>query len=152
MSHRCLRRLCQRRVFSLLETVTLVMFSPLQIGTCTKSREQKLDGDSCSLGLTFQESPESFSSSINWPPSRHPTSAPSWQPQRSETRALHNLVESSSGRVVFIKLDTPNQSDINDAVKHVKSTLQGRSMDMLINNAAILPLHARRHPGHGWPR
>src|SRR4051794_2034218 len=59
---------------------------------------------------------------------------------RSETPALHNLVESCGGRVVFIKLDVTNQSDINDAVKHVESTLQGRGLDMLINNAGILPL------------
>jgi len=59
---------------------------------------------------------------------------------RSETPALYNLVESCGDRVVFIKLDVTNQSNINDAVKYVESTLQGRGLDVLINNAGILPL------------
>jgi NAD(P)-dependent dehydrogenase (short-subunit alcohol dehydrogenase family) len=60
---------------------------------------------------------------------------------RSKTPTLHNLVESCGGRVVFIKLDVTNQSDISDAVKHVESTLQGRGLDVLINNAGILPFN-----------
>jgi NAD(P)-dependent dehydrogenase (short-subunit alcohol dehydrogenase family) len=71
---------------------------------------------------------------------------------RSETPALHNLVESCGGRVVFIKLDVTNQPDINDAVKHVESTLQGRGLDVLINNAGHPALHARQSPGHDRPR
>lgn len=42
--------------------------------------------------------------------------------------------------MVFIKLDATNQSDIDDAFKYVESTLQGRGLDVLINNAGVLPL------------
>jgi NAD(P)-dependent dehydrogenase (short-subunit alcohol dehydrogenase family) len=37
------------------------------------------------------------------------------------------------------KLDATSQSDISGTVKHIESTLQGRGLDVLTNNASILP-------------
>jgi NAD(P)-dependent dehydrogenase (short-subunit alcohol dehydrogenase family) len=59
---------------------------------------------------------------------------------RNETSSLQALVKSSSGRVVFVKLDTTNESDIAHAVKHVESVLGSRGLDVLINNAGVMPL------------
>jgi NAD(P)-dependent dehydrogenase (short-subunit alcohol dehydrogenase family) len=59
---------------------------------------------------------------------------------RNETSSLQALVKSSSGRVVFVKLDTTNESDIAHAVKHVESVLGSRGLDVLINNAGVMPI------------
>jgi NAD(P)-dependent dehydrogenase (short-subunit alcohol dehydrogenase family) len=39
-----------------------------------------------------------------------------------------------------VKLDTTNESDIAHAVKHVESVLGSRGLDVLINNAGVMPI------------
>ena len=59
---------------------------------------------------------------------------------RSETPPLQTLAKSSSGRLVFIKLDAANQSDVENAVKQVEHALGGKGLDVLINNAGVMPI------------
>jgi NAD(P)-dependent dehydrogenase (short-subunit alcohol dehydrogenase family) len=53
---------------------------------------------------------------------------------------LQNLIDSSNGRVVPIKVQITQRSSIDEAVKVVEQKLGGKGLDVLINNAGILPL------------
>lgn len=74
---------------------------------------------------------------------RSPPIIQNWQDLRisaQRTSSLQRLVESSNGRVVFVKLDATNESDINNVVKHVESVLGSNGgLDVLINNAGVMP-------------
>ncbi|KFX94413.1 hypothetical protein O988_06322 [Pseudogymnoascus sp. VKM F-3808] len=56
---------------------------------------------------------------------------------RSETPELNELVEKSSGRVVYIQIDTTDQVSVDKAVKAVEIQLTYRGLDYLINNAGV---------------
>lgn len=56
---------------------------------------------------------------------------------RSETPNLKDLVEKSSGRVVYVRMDTTNQVEVDNAVKSVKKRLGDKGLDYLINNAGV---------------
>lgn len=56
---------------------------------------------------------------------------------RSETSDLKELVEKSSGRVVYIEMDTTDQVSVDKAVKAVEIRLADRGLDYLINNAGV---------------
>lgn len=53
---------------------------------------------------------------------------------------LRQLVNSSSGRVGFVPLDVTDERSAVDAAGLVEQQLQGRGLDVLINNAGVMPL------------
>lgn len=53
---------------------------------------------------------------------------------------LRELVSKSAGRVGFVQLDVSSTQSIQEAVKSVESQLQGKGLDVLINNAGIMPI------------
>ena len=62
---------------------------------------------------------------------------------RSEPSSeLTKLIDGSSGRVVYVKLDTGNQTSVKNAAAEVARNLEveGLGLDVLINNAGIMPL------------
>ena len=60
------------------------------------------------------------------------------------TAELTRLIEGSSGRVVYVKLDTSDQTSVKNAAAEVARNLEaeGFGLDVLINNAAIMPVSA----------
>ena len=56
---------------------------------------------------------------------------------RGESPDLDELAKSSPGRVVIVKLDVTNQESINQAAAEVEAKLEGKGLDVLINNAGI---------------
>ncbi|KFZ03071.1 hypothetical protein V502_11249, partial [Pseudogymnoascus sp. VKM F-4520 (FW-2644)] len=56
---------------------------------------------------------------------------------RSETPDLKELIEKSSGRVVYIEMDTTDQASVDKAVKAVEIQLGDRGLDYLVNNAGV---------------
>jgi NAD(P)-dependent dehydrogenase (short-subunit alcohol dehydrogenase family) len=56
---------------------------------------------------------------------------------RSQTPALKELIAESSGRVVFVEMETTDQVGVDNAVKIVEKQLGGSGLDVLINNAGI---------------
>lgn len=56
---------------------------------------------------------------------------------RSQTPNLKELVEKSSGRVLYVRMDTTNQADVENAVKVVEKQLGDKGLDHLINNAGL---------------
>lgn len=53
---------------------------------------------------------------------------------------LRELINKSAGKVDFVQLDVANTQSIQEAVKSVESQLQGKGLDVLINNAGIMPM------------
>lgn len=58
---------------------------------------------------------------------------------RGDAPALRELADKSSGRVVIVTLDTSNQESIRKAAVEVETSLAGKGLDVLINNAGIMP-------------
>lgn len=59
---------------------------------------------------------------------------------RTDTSSkLRELVQGSSGRVVFVKLDAEDKTSIKDASAEVDKVLDTRGLDVLINNVGIMP-------------
>lgn len=56
---------------------------------------------------------------------------------RSQTPGLKELVEKSSGRVVFVEMDTTDQASVDKAVKVVEFQLGDKGLDYLVNNAGV---------------
>ncbi|KAL4733267.1 hypothetical protein BDV11DRAFT_200414 [Aspergillus similis] len=54
-------------------------------------------------------------------------------------RGLTGLVEKSSGRVVPVQLDPSDPESVRTAVALVDDRLQGRGLDVLINNSGVQP-------------
>lgn len=54
---------------------------------------------------------------------------------RGESTALKALIQSSAGKVQFIRMDTSKKSSIKAAVAEVDRILEGQGLDVLINNA-----------------
>lgn len=52
---------------------------------------------------------------------------------------LRELVQGSSGRIVFVKLDAEDKTSIKDASAEVEKMLGTRGLDVLINNVGIMP-------------
>lgn len=53
---------------------------------------------------------------------------------------LRELVDSSSSRVGFVPLDVTDERSATEAVELVDKQLQGRGLDVLINNAGVMPV------------
>ena len=56
---------------------------------------------------------------------------------RSQTPDLKELIEKSSGRVVYVEMDTTNQANVDEVVKTVEIQLGDSGLDYLINNAGV---------------
>jgi NAD(P)-dependent dehydrogenase (short-subunit alcohol dehydrogenase family) len=56
---------------------------------------------------------------------------------RSESPALGELVQQSSGRVAVIKFDVTDQDSIQKAAVEAVTQLGGKGLDVLINNAGV---------------
>ncbi|KAI1402867.1 NAD(P)-binding protein [Hypoxylon fuscum] len=56
---------------------------------------------------------------------------------RGDSPALEELAKNSSGRVFAIRLDTTNEASIKEAAAEVERKLEGKGLDVLINNAGI---------------
>ncbi len=57
---------------------------------------------------------------------------------RSESPVLQELIKGSAGRVVFVKLDVADENNVKGAAKEVESKLDGKGLDVLVNNAGIM--------------
>jgi NAD(P)-dependent dehydrogenase (short-subunit alcohol dehydrogenase family) len=57
---------------------------------------------------------------------------------RSESPALKALAQRSSGKVFFVQLDTTDEVSIKYAVEKVSEKLNGKGLDVLVNNAGIM--------------
>ncbi|OJI80407.1 hypothetical protein ASPTUDRAFT_178834 [Aspergillus tubingensis CBS 134.48] len=58
---------------------------------------------------------------------------------RTQTDDLKRLVAQSPGRVHHVSMDVENKNSIQPAVATVESVLLGKGLDVLINNAGIMP-------------
>ncbi|RFU27769.1 hypothetical protein B7463_g8583, partial [Scytalidium lignicola] len=56
---------------------------------------------------------------------------------RGDAFNLEELAKQSSRRVIVVKLDVTNQASISQAAADVKANLEGKGLDILINNAGI---------------
>lgn len=54
---------------------------------------------------------------------------------RSESAELKEVIASSSGRAIFVKLETTVEESVKEAISQVKNALGGNGLDVLINNA-----------------
>ena len=52
---------------------------------------------------------------------------------------LRDLVDNSSGRVRFVPMDVTDSQSVQEAVRRVEERLQGRGVDVLVNNAGVFP-------------
>ncbi|KAL1638693.1 hypothetical protein SLS58_008725 [Diplodia intermedia] len=59
---------------------------------------------------------------------------------RSETAALQQLIAKSDGRVEYVQLDVTSQESAKKAADQVAQSLNGKGLDVLINNAGVLNL------------
>lgn len=56
---------------------------------------------------------------------------------RGDAPALKELVQKSPNRVVFVELDVTSEKSIEKAADEVEKNLDGKGLDVLINNAAV---------------
>ncbi|OBT60745.1 hypothetical protein VE03_10876 [Pseudogymnoascus sp. 23342-1-I1] len=56
---------------------------------------------------------------------------------RGDSLGLDELAKSSSDRVIIVKLDVTNQESIKQAAAKVETKLEGKGLDVLINNAGV---------------
>ena len=57
----------------------------------------------------------------------------------SLTKALQYLIDNSNGRLVHIPLAVTDKSSIDTAVTLVDEKLAGKGLDVVVNNAGIMP-------------
>lgn len=56
---------------------------------------------------------------------------------RGDSPELEQSVKDSAGRVVAVKLDVTNEASIKQAATEVEAKLEGKGLDVLINNAGV---------------
>ncbi|KAL8765506.1 MAG: hypothetical protein Q9209_007440 [Squamulea sp. 1 TL-2023] len=56
---------------------------------------------------------------------------------RGDAPALEELANKSPGRVLFVQLDVTDEASIKQAAAKVEANLEGRGLDVLINNAGV---------------
>ncbi|OTA87483.1 hypothetical protein M434DRAFT_81240 [Hypoxylon sp. CO27-5] len=56
---------------------------------------------------------------------------------RGDSPELDQLAKKSPGRVFFVKLDVTNEASIKKAAAEVDAKLQGKGLDVLVNNAGV---------------
>jgi NAD(P)-dependent dehydrogenase (short-subunit alcohol dehydrogenase family) len=59
---------------------------------------------------------------------------------RTKTDALTELVSSSGGRVEAVPMDVTDEESIKQAASQVEKSLAGKGLDVLVNNAGVLPI------------
>jgi NAD(P)-dependent dehydrogenase (short-subunit alcohol dehydrogenase family) len=89
----------------------------------------------CSRGLGLAMT----SHLLSIPPSSPTSPSTIFATARSESAALKEVIAKSSGQAVFIPLETTNEASIKNAVSEVEKVLAGKGLDVLINNAGIMP-------------
>jgi NAD(P)-dependent dehydrogenase (short-subunit alcohol dehydrogenase family) len=89
----------------------------------------------CSRGLGLAMT----SHLLSIPPSSPTSPSTIFATARSESPALTEVIAKSSGRAVFIPLETTNEASIKNAVVEAEKVLAGKGLDVLINNAGIMP-------------
>ncbi|GME46065.1 short chain oxidoreductase [Neofusicoccum parvum] len=57
---------------------------------------------------------------------------------RSNTDSLREIIAEYAGRVEYVKLDVTSEESVKEAARHVEKSLDGRGLDVLINNAGIM--------------
>lgn len=60
--------------------------------------------------------------------------------RQDRSARLREIVDSSSGRVGFVPLDVTDENSAIEAARLVDRQLQGRGLDVLINNAGRMPV------------
>lgn len=60
--------------------------------------------------------------------------------RQNNSSRMRELIDSTSNRIDLVPLDVTSQDSITDATRRVERQLQGRGLDVLINNAGIMPL------------
>lgn len=58
---------------------------------------------------------------------------------RTETKEIKELAAQSSGRVVIVNMDVASEESVKQAFSQVTDNLAGKGLDVLINNAGVLP-------------
>lgn len=58
---------------------------------------------------------------------------------RGDAPSLNELSQKSPGRVAIIKLDANKLESVKQAAAEVESQLGGKGLDVLINNAGVMP-------------
>lgn len=58
---------------------------------------------------------------------------------RSETDELKALIEANPDRVILIKMDVTVKDTIAQAAQKATGYLTGRGLDVLVNNAGVMP-------------
>jgi NAD(P)-dependent dehydrogenase (short-subunit alcohol dehydrogenase family) len=89
----------------------------------------------CSRGLGLAMT----SHLLSIPPSSPTSPSTIFATARSESPALKEVIAKSSGRAIFIPLETTNEASIKGAVAEAEKVLAGKGLDVLINNAGIMP-------------
>ncbi|KAI1410012.1 NAD(P)-binding protein [Hypoxylon sp. FL1857] len=56
---------------------------------------------------------------------------------REDSTALNDLAKESPGRVIVVRLDVTNEASIKQAAVEVERQLEGKGLDVLINNAGV---------------
>lgn len=56
---------------------------------------------------------------------------------RGDSSPLEDLVQKFPGRVIVVKLDVASEASIEQAAAEVKDKLEGKGLDVLVNNAGI---------------
>ena len=56
---------------------------------------------------------------------------------RKSSAGIDELVKNSNGKVVFVQLDTTDESSINKAVEVVSKRQGNKGLDVLVNSAGI---------------
>jgi NAD(P)-dependent dehydrogenase (short-subunit alcohol dehydrogenase family) len=57
---------------------------------------------------------------------------------RSQSAALKELAGNNADRVIFVELEVTSEASIHNAVKLVEENLNGKGLDVLINNAGMM--------------
>ncbi|KAL1620767.1 hypothetical protein SLS56_009537 [Neofusicoccum ribis] len=57
---------------------------------------------------------------------------------RSNTDSLREIIAEYAGRVEYVQLDVTSEESVKEAARQVEKSLDGRGLDVLINNAGIM--------------
>ncbi len=56
---------------------------------------------------------------------------------RGRSPKLEELVKTSSGRIIVVETDVTNETSIKQAAAEIEAKLEGKGIDVLINNAGV---------------
>ncbi|KAF2850858.1 short-chain dehydrogenase-like protein [Plenodomus tracheiphilus IPT5] len=58
---------------------------------------------------------------------------------RSESEGIRKLIAENNGKVEFVPLEVTSQDSVKKAAEQVEQSLAGKGLDVLINNAGLMP-------------